>query len=70
MLDATLSIDQINRKLNLRIDSEGISTIGGFIYSQLGRIPSNGDVVETSDSFITVRSVVGRRIRRVSLSLK
>ena len=70
MLDATLSIDQINRKLNLRIDSEGISTIGGFIYSQLGRIPSNGDVVETSDSFITVRSVVGRRIRRVSLALK
>ena len=58
MLDATLSIDQINRKLNLKIDSEGISTIGGFIYSQLGRIPSNGDVVETSDSFITVRSVV------------
>ena len=70
MLDATLSIDQINRKLNLKIDSEGISTIGGFIYSQLGRIPSNGDVVETSDSFITVRSVVGRRIRRVSLALK
>ncbi|MQF85600.1 MAG: HlyC/CorC family transporter [SAR202 cluster bacterium] len=70
MLDATLSIDQINRKLNLKIDSEGISTIGGFIYSQLGRIPSNGDVVETSDSFITVRSVVGRRIRRVSLAIK
>ncbi len=70
LLDATLSIDQINRKFNLKIDSEGISTIGGFIYSQLGRIPSNGDIVETSDSFITVRSVVGRRIKRVSLALK
>jgi len=70
LLDATLSIDQINRKFNLKIDSEGISTIGGFIYSQLGRIPSNGDVVETADTFITVRSVVGRRIKRVSLALK
>ena len=70
LLDATISIDQINRKFNLRIENEGISTIGGFIYSQLGRIPSSGDVVETSDAFITVRSVVGRRIKRVSLSLK
>ena len=70
LLDATLSIDQINRKFNLKIDNEGISTIGGFIYSQLGRIPSSGDVVETNDAFITVRSVVGRRIKRVSLTLK
>ena len=70
LLDATLSIDQINRKFNLKIDSEGISTIGGFIYSQLGRIPSNGDVVETSDAFITVRSISGRRIKRVSIALK
>ena len=70
LLDATLSIDQINRKFNLKIDGDGISTIGGFIYSQLGRIPSNGDVVETSDTFITVRSVIGRRIKRVSLALK
>ena len=70
LLDATLSIDQINRKFNLKIDADGISTIGGFIYSQLGRIPSNGDVVETSDTFITVRSISGRRIKRVSLALK
>ena len=70
LIDATLSIDQINRKFNLKIDSEGISTIGGFIYSQLGRIPSNGDVVETFDALITVRSVVGRRVKRVSLSIK
>ena len=70
LLDASLSIDQINRKFNLKIDSDGISTIGGFIYSQLGRIPSIGEIVETSDSFITVRSIVGRRIKRVSLALK
>ena len=62
---------QVNKILeNLKIDNEGISTIGGFIYSQLGRIPSSGDIVETNDAFITVRSVVGRRIMRVSLTLK
>jgi putative hemolysin len=70
LIDATVSLDQINRKFNLKFDSEGISTIGGFIYSQLGRIPIDGDIVETSDCVITVRTIQGRRIKRVSISLK
>tara|TARA_B100001079_G_C16353507_1_gene489408 strand:- start:100 stop:1335 length:1236 start_codon:yes stop_codon:yes gene_type:complete len=70
LIDATVSLDQINRKFNLKFDSEGISTIGGFIYSQLGRIPIVGDIVETSDCVITVRNIQGRRIKRVSISLK
>ena len=70
LIDATVSLDQINRKFNLKFDSEGISTIGGFIYSQLGKIPIVGDIVETSDCVITVRTIQGRRIKRVSISLK
>jgi Mg2+/Co2+ transporter CorC len=39
--------------------------LGGFIYTQLGKVPAVGDHVVFADMDFTVESVAGRRIRKV-----
>ena len=40
-------------------------TLGGFIYSQLGKVPAVGDTVEFENARVEVLSVAGRRIKQV-----
>ncbi|MGD8815092.1 MAG: transporter associated domain-containing protein, partial [Anaerolineales bacterium] len=40
-------------------------TLGGFIYSQLGRIPTPGETVEVGGMRMIVEQVIGKRIRKV-----
>ena len=71
LLAGSMNIADINEVLDLDIE-EGTDydTIGGFIYATLGRVPHLGDTL-SSDSFdVTVRSIEGRRIRKVHLLVK
>ena len=45
-------------------DARG-DTLGGFIYSQLGKVPAVGDTVEYGPVTVEVLSVAGRRIKNV-----
>ena len=40
-------------------------TLGGFIYSRIGRVPTAGDKVQVDDLELTVEQVSGQRIRKV-----
>ena len=40
-------------------------TLGGFIYSQLGKVPVPGEKVQFDGLVIEVLTVAGRRIRKV-----
>ena len=46
LLDARVSIDDLNELLGLHIEGEDFDTVGGFVYHELGRIPLAGDEVE------------------------
>ncbi len=43
LIDGLVSIDEINNRFELEIDSENYDTISGFIVDQLGYIPVQGD---------------------------
>jgi Mg2+/Co2+ transporter CorC len=43
--------------------------LGGFIYSQLGKVPAVADAVEYGDVMFEVLSVAGRRIQQVRASV-
>ncbi len=55
--------------LGVELPDEGGDTLGGFIYSQLGKVPMVGDRVEFEDVTIQVLSVIGRRIKQVRASV-
>ena len=68
LFDARIDLDEVNKLLNLDLPAEGGDTLGGFIYSQLGKVPAVGDVIEYDGIRVEVLSVAGRRIKQVRVS--
>jgi len=52
---------------NLRVDLSGdmADTLGGFIYSHIGRVPLGGEQIKIDGWVLTVAQVSGRRIRKI-----
>jgi CBS domain containing-hemolysin-like protein len=65
ILDARVSIDDLNEILGLAIEGEDFDTVGGFVYHLLGRVPIPGDEVSADGLRLRVLSVLGRRIKKV-----
>ncbi len=55
--------------VEVRIDDGPYETVGGYIMSELGRIPKHGDVVTGNNFKMTVRRMDQRRVREVHLEL-
>lgn len=67
IVDAKLSIDDLNELFGLNVQTEGFDTVGGFVYAQLGRIPAVTDTLEVEGLTISVLSTLGRRIKKVKV---
>jgi CBS domain containing-hemolysin-like protein len=48
---------------------EGIDSLGGLVYHDLGRIAVVGDSVEIKGLQVTVVSTIGRRLKRLQVRL-
>lgn len=70
IFDGITPLDDVNETMGLDLSAEDVDSIGGFVYSQLGRIPSPGDVVDAPGATITVLSTLKRRIQKVKVMLK
>jgi CBS domain containing-hemolysin-like protein len=66
-LDGGLLLEKAVRKLSLRLteEIEGVDTIGGYVFSLLGRAPVAGDSVVVGDHRLEVLQVDEMRIRRL-----
>lgn len=65
ILDGRVDLDDLNRLMNIEIPTGESDTLGGFIFSTLGRVPSVGNRVTFDNLDFTVESVSGRRIHKV-----
>ncbi len=65
IFSARVDLDEVNKRLHVELPSEGGDTLGGFIYSQLGKVPTSGDTVSFGGVTLEVLSVDGQRIERV-----
>jgi CBS domain containing-hemolysin-like protein len=65
VFDARVDLDDLNRLMDVALPTDGSDTLGGFIYSALGKVPIVGDEVAFEDMNLTVESVAGRRIKKV-----
>jgi magnesium and cobalt transporter len=68
MVDARIPVDNFNVTFNSTITAEGFDTLGGFLLSQLGKIPVPGDLVGVDELNLEVVSTIGRRIKKVRVS--
>ena len=58
-------LDDINEALHAELPTDVSDTVGGLIYSCLGRVAVTGDQVRFGDLELTVLAVTGRRIKKV-----
>ena len=65
VFDARVDLDDLNRLMETSLPTEDSDTLGGFIYTVLGKVPAIGDRVRFDDLGFTVESVAGRRIKKV-----
>ena len=69
---ARVHVDEINDRLGTNIDEDGdFDTIGGYVFSTLGRVPSPGDEVNADNGNvrISVVDVTRRRIEKVKIEI-
>ncbi len=60
-----IDLGDFNTVMGSNLAKEAADTLGGFIYSQIGRVPVGGEEIEVDNMVLTVEQVSGRRIRRV-----
>lgn len=71
LVDGKIDIEELNEQLNLNLPSEeDFESLGGFIFSQLGAIPREKEIVQFEDFQFMVEKVVGRRIKSVRIIQK
>lgn len=69
IIDASVSIDDINEMFGLKLESEYYDTISGYIIEQLGYIPNEqkGGTVNAEDCVFTILEVKGNTIQKIHM---
>jgi CBS domain containing-hemolysin-like protein len=70
LVDASIDLDDLNNLCHIDLPTEDSDTLGGFIYTWLGRVPRIGETIVTEDLVMRVESIEGRRIRKVHITLQ
>jgi CBS domain containing-hemolysin-like protein len=66
-VNARMPIDEVNELINADLPEGDWDTVGGFVYSQLGHVPAEGETVTYDGHRLTAEKVQGRRIGRVRI---
>ena len=67
-VSATVPVEAVVRALDIQLDHSDVNTIGGYVYTKLGRMPAVGDVIADDEVSIEVTEVRGRRIHLLRLT--
>ena len=67
LVSGNARLDDLSEYLGFQIDAEGIDTIGGFVFTRLGYLPSSGAKLEIPGLVITVRRAGRKRIEEILL---
>ncbi|MBI3946520.1 MAG: HlyC/CorC family transporter [Armatimonadetes bacterium] len=68
LADARMALDDVNEILGLRLSEEDSETLGGYVFSLLGKIPTVGETVDQDGLRFEVTEADSRRITRVKIT--
>jgi magnesium and cobalt exporter, CNNM family len=66
-IDGSLPISEFNSQFDAALDDTDYTTVGGYIFGQLGRLPRVGDRVTVGPWTFEVVEMEGRRVKTVRL---
>jgi CBS domain containing-hemolysin-like protein len=68
VIDGLALIDDVNGRFGMHLDDTDYDTIGGYVFGELGRRPSEGDEISVENRTLRVLALDGLRIAKVQLS--
>jgi CBS domain containing-hemolysin-like protein len=63
------NIGELNSRYELTVPEEVYTTIGGYVFGALGRLPAIGDRITAGGATFTVRQMDGRRVETLSMEI-
>ncbi|PJA29759.1 MAG: hypothetical protein CO189_01335 [candidate division Zixibacteria bacterium CG_4_9_14_3_um_filter_46_8] len=69
IVDANLSIEELNDEIDAGLPEGEFETVGGFIYDKVGSLPSEGQMVKKGNLKFVVEKISGQRIISVRVIL-
>jgi CBS domain containing-hemolysin-like protein len=66
-LDGAMPISEFNAKFDAALDDNDYTTLGGYVFGQLGRLPRPGDRVTVAPYTFEVLEMDGRRVKSLRL---
>lgn len=68
LVDARLPIEELEEHFGIEIEREKFDTVGGLIFHLTGRIPAEGEEVETGTIRLSVLEADARKIKKVRIT--
>jgi putative hemolysin len=68
IIDARANLNDVNDLLQSEMPDDEADTLGGFVYSQLGKVPLPGDEVHYKNIILKVMNIAGRRIGKIRVT--
>ena len=62
LVDANFSLEELNRKLRLHLQTEGADRLAGWIAAHLGHVPQRDNTVEAQGCRVTVMQTMKQRV--------
>jgi putative hemolysin len=69
VVSGSTNIGELNERFGLEVPDDDATTIGGFVFGVLGRLPQQGDRVIAGGAIFAVKSMDGRRIDTLAVDL-
>ena len=65
VLQATVSVGDMSEHLGVVVERDGFETVGGYLLTRLGRVPTVGETMEIDDLVVEILEAERRRVRKV-----
>jgi putative hemolysin len=68
VFNGNVDVDEVAKRLNVQIEREGFETVGGYLITHIGRVPSAGEHVDLDGLHVEVLDVQRRRVNKVRIT--
>src|SRR5204863_7727170 len=69
LVPGSMNVGEFNERFGLVLPEKDYTTIGGYVFGLLGRVPVVGDRVANTGATFTVREMDGRRIETLAVEI-
>jgi magnesium and cobalt exporter, CNNM family len=69
-VEGSLGLYELKDLVGLELESEDVSTIGGYVTAQIGHLPKEGEQTKIEDYLVTIVATDGRRVEKLHFKRK